>query len=62
MPPRKQTRVTQANPASYQSSACRIGTHQKCVHASPLPPELGLPIVYEACGCPCHGTSRKATR
>ncbi|MBD0712391.1 hypothetical protein BU197_29835 [Streptomyces sp. CBMA291] len=67
MPLWKQTRMAQANLASYQSSSCRIGTHLKCEHGSPVPVELGLPIVYEVCAFPCHASNgqdrpREATR
>lgn len=54
MPPRQHVRVMRASAVPYWSSSCRIGTHDKCAHASAAPAEVGMPVVYEACACPCH--------
>ncbi|GGV15279.1 hypothetical protein GCM10010275_65770 [Streptomyces litmocidini] len=48
------TRVPTAVTTPYWSSACRIGTHHECAHSSPRTAPIGIPVVYEACGCSCH--------
>lgn len=54
MPPRQQPRVTHAKAVPYRSSSCLIGTHHECAHSSPAVAPIGVPVVYEACDCPCH--------
>ncbi|SEC56607.1 hypothetical protein SAMN05428945_3248 [Streptomyces sp. 2224.1] len=54
MPPREQLRVTHTKAAPYQSSSCRIGRHGECAHSSPATAPIDIPVVYEACICPCH--------
>ncbi len=57
------TRVPLAAATPYESSACRIGTHQECAHSSPTTAPIGIPVIYEACACSCHRatTSPEAT-
>ncbi|MFD0367731.1 hypothetical protein [Streptomyces sp. NPDC127114] len=43
---------TKATP--YRSTPCRIGTHYECAHSSPTVAPVGIPVIYEACACPCH--------
>ncbi|MFI6102729.1 hypothetical protein [Streptomyces sp. NPDC051310] len=38
----------------YRSSRCQIGTHHECAHSSPATAPIGIPVIYEACACPCH--------
>ncbi len=60
MPRRHLPRVT--HPATpYRSSACRIGTHRECAHSSPAAAPVGIPVIYEACDCPCHSASTRHT-
>ncbi|MFJ3643342.1 hypothetical protein ACIPRD_26800 [Streptomyces sp. NPDC090108] len=40
--------------APYRSAACSIGTHLVCVESSPALAPVDVPVIYEACGCPCH--------
>ncbi|MFJ7954923.1 hypothetical protein ACIQ62_01340 [Streptomyces sp. NPDC096319] len=40
--------------AAYRSSACQIGTHHECAYSSPATAPLDIPVIYEACACPCH--------
>lgn len=40
--------------APYRSSACGIGTHNQCAHSSPTSAPVDVPVIYEACSCPCH--------
>lgn len=42
---------------SYRSVACQIGTHRACAESTPDLAPVGLPLIYEACGCPCHAAS-----
>ncbi|GAA1151016.1 hypothetical protein GCM10009654_02960 [Streptomyces hebeiensis] len=42
---------------SYRSTACRIGTHHACAESSPASAPIDLPVIYEACDCPCHSAS-----
>jgi hypothetical protein len=57
MPPRQQTRITDTSAVPYRSTACRIGTHYSCAESSPASSPVDLPVVYEACDCPCHSMS-----
>lgn len=54
MPSHKRPGVTKANATPYRSSSCLIGTHRQCAHSSPAVAPVGVPVVYEACDCPCH--------
>lgn len=54
MPARHHLRVTDTSPAPYRSTACRLGTHHACSESSPAEAPIDLPVVYEACACPCH--------
>lgn len=59
MPPRQQLRAS--GPDSYQSASCRIGTHHACAESSPAIAPVDVPVIYEACDCPCHSiTTRPA--
>lgn len=57
MPSRRQPRVTDTSAVPYRSTACRIGTHDSCAESSPASAPVDLPVVYEACDCPCHSVS-----
>lgn len=48
------TGVSQVAATPYRSSSCQIGTHHKCAHSSPATAPVGIPVIYEACACPCH--------
>ncbi|GAB3010211.1 hypothetical protein GCM10023080_090690 [Streptomyces pseudoechinosporeus] len=61
MPPRQQPRITHAEAASYRSSSCRIGTHHACAESSPAAAPIDLPVIYEACDCPCHSAFDQST-
>lgn len=54
MPTHKRPGVTNAKTTPYRSSSCLIGTHRQCAHSSPAVAPVGIPVVYEACDCPCH--------
>lgn len=54
MPPRQQPRIADTPAALYRSTACRIGTHPACAESSPTSAPADLPVIYEACNCPCH--------
>lgn len=56
MPPRRQPRVADTTSVPYRSIACRIGTHSSCVESSPFLAPVDVPVIYEACDCPCHST------
>lgn len=56
MPYRQRPHIADASAAAYRSTACRIGTHSACAESSPVSPPIDLPVVYEACDCPCHST------
>lgn len=56
MPPRQQPRGAEPTSVPYHSIACRIGTHSSCVESSPFLAPVGVPVIYEACDCPCHST------
>ncbi len=61
MPPRQQPYIVDASAVSYRSTACRIGTHLACAEPSPASAPVDLPLVYEACDCPCHSASGRST-
>lgn len=61
MPPRRKTRVTDASAVPYRSTACRIGTHHACAESSSASAPVDLPVVYEACDCPCHSMFGQTT-
>jgi hypothetical protein len=46
--------LTGTSSVPYRSTACRIGTHPACAEASPASAPVGVPLIYEACDCPCH--------
>ncbi|MFI0990043.1 hypothetical protein [Streptomyces exfoliatus] len=48
------TSVPAAAATPYRSSSCRIGTHQECAHSCPTKAPIDIPVIYEACVCPCH--------
>lgn len=52
--PTRQRLPGSAVTAPYLSRACRIGTHFECEEAEPKAAPIGVPILYEACTCPCH--------
>lgn len=54
MPPRRQPRGADTTSVPYRSIACRIGTHPSCVESSPFLAPVDVPVIYEACDCPCH--------
>lgn len=56
MPPRRQPHHTDAASVPYRSIACRIGTHLSCAESSPFLAPADVPVIYEACDCPCHST------
>lgn len=53
MSPRRQTRTPDG---PHRSTACRIGTHDDCAVSSPALAPVDVPVIYEACDCPCHST------
>lgn len=53
-PSRRHLRITDAPAAPYRSTACRIGTHPACAESSLASAPVDLPVIYEACDCPCH--------
>lgn len=62
MPYRAQRRLANAEAAPYRSVSCRIGTHLACAESAPAAAPVDVPVVYEACDCPCHSApSRLAT-
>jgi hypothetical protein len=60
MSPRRQAYIAAASTAPYRSTACRIGIHQSCAESSPASAPVDLPVVYEACDCPCHAASKRS--
>lgn len=54
MPTHRSPVVTHAKAKPYRSSSCLIGTHRQCAHSSPAVAPIDIPVVYEACDCPCH--------
>ncbi|MGX1130780.1 hypothetical protein RKD49_002970 [Streptomyces glaucescens] len=61
MPPRRQPYTMGIPAVPYRSAACRIGTHAACAESSPASAPVDLPVVYEACDCPCHSTLARPT-
>jgi hypothetical protein len=61
MSPRQRPHSTDTSAAPYRSTACRIGTHPACAESSPTSAPVGLPVIYEACDCPCHSTRDQST-
>ncbi|GAA1891839.1 hypothetical protein GCM10009837_12400 [Streptomyces durmitorensis] len=59
MPLNPQPRIKHTQAAPYRSSACRIGTHHACAEPSPATAPVDVPVVYEACDCPCHATANQ---
>lgn len=59
MPSHQRPGVTKAKAAPYRSSSCLIGTHRECAHSSPTVAPIGVPVVYEACDCPCHPSASR---
>ncbi|TXS62412.1 hypothetical protein EAO69_38975 [Streptomyces sp. me109] len=62
MSPRQRLHSTGASAAPYRSTACRIGTHPACAESSPTSAPVDLPVIYEACDCPCHSMSAEVKR
>jgi len=62
MPSRRQNYSPAASAAPYRSPACRIGTHDACTESSPASAPVDVPLIYEACGCPCHSASGQAVQ
>lgn len=60
MPARRQRYIVAALPTPYRSTACRIGTHPACAESAPTLTPGDLPLVYEACDCPCHSADKSA--
>ncbi|QFZ76598.1 hypothetical protein GFH48_28010 [Streptomyces fagopyri] len=56
MPAHQRPRITDTSPIPYRSTACRLGTHHACSESSPDAAPVDVPVVYEACACPCHST------
>ncbi|MFE6678594.1 hypothetical protein [Streptomyces sp. NPDC057729] len=54
MPPRRQPHITDTSSVPYRSTACRIGTHHACAESSPASVPADIPVICEACDCPCH--------
>lgn len=48
------------DPTPYRSSSCTIGTHHECAQSSPATAPVGVPVIYEACDCPCHTPSDRS--
>ncbi|MFD1661302.1 hypothetical protein ACFSL4_24615 [Streptomyces caeni] len=61
MPPRRQPHLTGTSSAPYRSTACRIGTHPTCAESSPASAPVDVPVIYEACDCPCHLAPGRST-
>lgn len=61
MTPHRQPHTTDTAAVPYRSTACRIGTHSTCAEPSPVSTPVGLPVVYEACDCPCHSMPDRST-
>jgi hypothetical protein len=61
MTPRRQPHITDAAAVPYRSTACRIGTHPTCAESSPVSVPADLPVVCEACDCPCHSMPDRST-
>lgn len=54
MPSRRLPHHSDALVTPYRSTACRIGTHHACAESSPALAPVDVPVIYEACDCPCH--------
>ncbi len=54
MPRRQQPRIMHERAVPFRSISCRIGTHRECVQSTPTDSPVGVPVIYEACDCPCH--------
>jgi hypothetical protein len=61
MPSRRQPYLKDASPVPYRSTVCRIGTHPACAEASPASAPAGVPLIYEACDCPCHSAPDRSS-
>lgn len=59
MPPRRQQSGADTASVPYRSIACRIGTHYSCVESFPFLAPADIPVIYEACDCPCHSTPNR---
>ncbi|MDD9376942.1 hypothetical protein M8Z33_09735 [Streptomyces sp. ZAF1911] len=44
----------------YRSTSCAIGTHHECAQSPPATAPVGVPVIYEACACPCHTPDDRA--
>ena len=62
MPARQRPHAARERTVPYRSSSCRIGTHRECAQSSPATAPVGVPVVYEACNCPCHTADLAAPR
>lgn len=56
MLPSQQSAAKHAPASTYRSTSCAIGTHPECAHSTPTTAPVGVPVIYEPCDCPCHGT------
>lgn len=54
MPSQRQPCNSDGSAVLYQSIACLIGTHHACSESSPASAPVDIPVIYEACDCPCH--------
>ena len=61
MSPQQQSRDLAASAAPYRSTACSVGTHHECAESSPASAPVDVPLIYEACDCPCHSASSLVT-
>lgn len=59
MPYRPERHLTKAEAAPYRSASCRIGTHLACAESAPATAPVDVPVVYEACDCPCHAAPNR---
>ncbi|TGB08593.1 hypothetical protein E2651_18640 [Streptomyces sp. MZ04] len=59
MSPSQHPGITRVHAVPYRSSACRIGTHHACAESFPATAPVGVPVVYEACDCPCHAMANQ---
>lgn len=51
---RQQLYGPDASAVSYRSTVCSVGTHHECAESSPALAPIDVPLIYEACDCPCH--------
>lgn len=56
MPSQRQPGSTETAVTPYRSTACHIGTHHACAESSPALSPVDVPVIYEACDCPCHSS------